>query len=149
MTGVHRRPAESAVVLVAKAILALAVLAVIAVGIYLAIADPVAALYLVVGLQTAAWIVVVGGIVSSLRKAPRSRAQRMRLFANVLLPMSGTLVLLAAIGQQHGWLHDGVELALTWTACAFSVAFVVWSVVGRRLMALPAARASAQPGQSE
>jgi hypothetical protein len=149
MTGVHRRPAERAVVLVAKAILALAVLALTAVGIYLAIADPVAGLYLVVGLQAAAWILVLGSIVSGLRKPPRSRAQRVRLLGKVLLPMSGTLVLLTAIGQQHGWLHDGVESGLTWTACAFSVAFLVWSLGERRLVALLAARASAQPGQSE
>jgi len=132
----------------ARAIVPLALLALTAVGIYLAIADPAAAQYLVIGLQCAAWILVSGNLTwSLLRRPPRSLAHRVRLFRGLLIPAGATILLVSIIGQQRGWLHSGTESALTWTACAFSVAVPAWIVGERRLMAVLAARAVAKQGQ--
>jgi hypothetical protein len=147
MTGAHRRPALRPAVLMARAMVPLVLLALTAVGIYLAIAHPAAAQYLVIGLQCVAWILVSGNFTwSLLRRPPRSLAQRVRLSRSLLIPAGATILLVSVLGQQHGWLHGGTESALTWTACAFSVAVPVWLVGERRLMAVLAARGAAGSG---
>jgi hypothetical protein len=134
----------------ARAIVPLAFLALTAAGIYLAIADPAAAQYLVIGLQCAAWILVSGNLTwSLLRKPARSLAQRVRLFRNLLIPAGATILLVSIFGQQRGWLHGGTESALTWAACAFSVAVPVWIAGEHRLMAVLAARGTAKQGSPE
>jgi hypothetical protein len=132
----------------ARAIVPLALLALTAVGIYLAIADPAAAQYLVIGLQCAAWILVSGKLTwSLLRKPASSLAHRVRLFRSLLIPAGATILLVSIFGQQHGWLHGESESALAWTACAISIAVPVWIVGERRLMAVLAARGAAKQGQ--
>jgi hypothetical protein len=150
MTGAHRRPTQRLAVQMAGAIVPLALVALTAIGIYLAIADPAAAQYLVIGLQCAAWILVsVNLTLSLLRKPARSLGQRVHLLRSLLLPAGATILLVSVFGQQHGWLHGGTEPALTWTACAFSVAVPVWIVGERRLTAALAARGAAKQGQPE
>jgi hypothetical protein len=94
----------------------------------------------------ASWILFAWSL---LRKPPRSPAQRVRLFGRVLLPVSGVILALNLIGQQGGWLHDGAESTLSWTALALSAGAVVWAFGEKRLMAALAARAAARQGQSE
>jgi hypothetical protein len=157
MTGAHRRPAQRpavliarAVVLITRAVVWLALLALTAAGIYLSIADHAAALYFVIGLQVAVWILVIGEIAWSLRPRPRSPAQRAGLLGRVLLPVGGTTMLLSVIGQQHGWLHGGAESALIWTTFMIAIGVSVYQIPDvRRLMAALTARAAAKQGQCE
>jgi hypothetical protein len=150
MTGVHRRPTQRPAVVLARAVVSLALLALTAVGIYLAIADRAAALYFAIGLQVAVWILVIGGIAWSRPQGPRSPAQRVRVLRSALLPLGGTILLVSIIGQQRGWLHGGAESALIWTAYVFAIGFLVYQIVGeRRLMAALTTRAAAKQGQSE
>jgi hypothetical protein len=145
MTGAHRRPTQRPVVPKARVIVALALLALAAVCIYLAIAEPAVALYAVAGFQGTLLIFVFGDVAwSLLRKPPRAPGQRVRLFRRVLLPVGSTIFCLSIIGQQRGWLHDGAELALIWTACAINIGAAVWIVGERRLMAALRARAAAK-----
>ncbi len=138
-----------AIVLMVRAVLPLALLTVTAVGIYLAIANPSAALIFVTGLQGAVWILVIGGFFWSPLRGLRSLAQRVRLFGRVLLPLGSTLFLVSTIGQRRGWLHGGAESALTWTGCVFAFGVPVYLIGERRLMAVLTARAAAKQEQPE
>jgi len=97
----------------------------------------------------AAWILLLGDVAWTLRKPPRSPAQRVRLFARVLLPVSGVILAVSLLGQQTAWLHDGAESTLKWTGFALVTVNLAWAFGQNRLMAVLAARAAATQGQSE
>jgi hypothetical protein len=106
--------------------------------------------YFLTGFICAVWILLLGTTAwSLLRKPPRSPAKRVRLFGRVLLPVSGAIMAFNLMGQQGGWLHDGAESTLSWTALAFSAGALVWAFGQDRLMAVLAARAAAKRGQVE
>lgn len=59
------------------------------------------------------------------------------------------ILVLTILGQRGGWLRDGAESTLVWTALALSIIFLAWAIGGNRLMKVLAARAAAKQGQSE
>lgn len=98
----------------------------------------------------AGWIFLLGNVAwSVLRKPPRSPAQRVRPFGRALLPVTGVILFLSILGQQTGWLHDGAESTLTWTALPLCIGALVWAFGEKRLIKVLAARAAARQGQPE
>jgi hypothetical protein len=97
--------------------------------------------YLLLGFAGAVWIFLLGDVARSLlRKPPRSTVQWVRLFGRVVWPVGGVILVLDLIGQRGGWLHDGAESTLTWTALALAIVTVVWDVGEKRLMKVLARR---------
>jgi hypothetical protein len=106
--------------------------------------------YLLTGFTGVVWVLLLGNAGwNLLRKPPRSTAQRVRVFGQVLLPLGGVILALNLIGQQAGWWHGGAKSTLTWTALPLVAGAVVWAFGEDRLMKVLAARAADRQGQSE
>ena len=98
----------------------------------------------------AVWIFVLGDVAwSLLRKPPRSPVQWACLFGRAVWPVTSLVLVLTVLGQRGGWLRDGAESTLTWTALALAIVATVWAIGQNRLLAVLAARAAAKQGQSE
>jgi hypothetical protein len=77
----------------------------------------------------AVWIFVLGDVAwSLLRKPPRSPVQRARLFDRAVFPLTSLIVVLTILAQRGGWLHDGAESTLTWTALALFIVALAWAI---------------------
>jgi hypothetical protein len=96
----------------------------------------------------AVWIFVLGDVAwSLLRKPPRSSVHLARLFGRAVFPLTSLILVLTVLGQRGGWLYDGAESTLTWTALALSIVALAWAIGQKRLMKVLAARAAAKRGQ--
>ena len=98
----------------------------------------------------AVWISLMGDVVwSLLRKPPRSSVERARVFGRAVWPVTSLILVLTVLGQRGGWLQDGAESTMTWTALALAIVALAWAIGGNRLMKVLAARSAAKQGQSE
>jgi hypothetical protein len=106
--------------------------------------------FFLAGFTGLVWVLLLGNAGwNLLRKPPRSTTQRVRVFGQVLLPLSGVILAVDLIGQQGRWWHGGAGLTLSFAVLPLSAGAVVWAFGEDRLMKVLAARAADRHGQSE
>ena len=157
MTGAHHSTTQSPFVNVRKSaiwlgvlavliLLPVALLALLAFGIYLATSDDTGELSLLtIGLVGTAFLVVIGDLAGALvrrRSAPRRTT---RVISDACVLSSVAVSLAADNGHRLGWYHGAFPVAVTGLAGMILIGYAAYWLGGRRrLLARMKARAAAR-----
>ena len=157
MTGAHRSTTQSGVTSARKSaawlatglgivLITVAVLAVVALAIYFALTRRDDAFYAAAALQSVAWLLWLGDLISHLRKPSRSPEWFVAVIRKAWLPAIIAMGLLVDVGQVLGW-NDSLLYALAGISGLVVLAYLAYSFGGeRRLQAVLRARAAGREG---